>query len=159
MERPDGTDMKRVVLASTALVCLAAVGAAVYTQQAWDMLPCPWCVLQRLIFLGVAAACVLGLLLPRLGAGFAALLAGTGIAAALWQHFVAASAESCDLTLADRIMAATGLDGAYPDVFMAMTSCADAKVSLLGLPYEAYSGALFTAMFVAMGWVLLTRRP
>jgi disulfide bond formation protein DsbB len=148
--------MKRVVLAATAVVSLAAVGAAVYTQQIWDMLPCPWCVLQRLIFLGVAAACVLGLLLPRFGAGLAALLAGTGIAAALWQHFVAASAESCDLTLADRILAATGLDAAYPDVFMAMASCADAKVTLLGLPYEAYSGALFLTMLVAMGWVLLS---
>jgi protein dithiol:quinone oxidoreductase len=150
--------VRRVVLAGAALLSLAAVGAALYSQHVWDMQPCPWCVLQRLIFLGVAVACVLGLLLPRVGAVAALALAGSGLAAALWQHFVAASAESCDLTLADRILAATGLDGAYPEVFMAMASCSDARVALLGLPYEAYSGALFLALGAAMAWVLATRR-
>ncbi|MCP5284126.1 MAG: disulfide bond formation protein B [Burkholderiaceae bacterium] len=144
-------------MALTALVALAAVGAAYFTQHAWDMQPCPWCVLQRLIFVAIAAAALLGLLWPAAGALLAGLLAACGLAAALWQHFVAASAESCDLTLADRIMAATGLDGRFPEVFMAMTSCADAKVDLFGLPYEAWSGSLFAAALVAMMAVLRRR--
>ena len=148
---------KRAVLALTALVALAAVGAAYFTQHVWGMQPCPWCVLQRLIFVAIAAAAVLGLLWPTGGAVLAGLLAASGLAAALWQHFVAASAESCDLTLADRIMAATGLDGQFPEVFMAMSSCADAKVDLFGLPYEAWSGALFAATLVAMVAVLRRR--
>ncbi|MCP5271944.1 MAG: disulfide bond formation protein B [Burkholderiaceae bacterium] len=148
---------KRGVLALTALVALAAVGAAYFTQHVWGMQPCPWCVLQRLIFVAIAAAAVLGLLWPTGGAVLAGLLAASGLAAALWQHFVAASAESCDLTLADRIMAATGLDGQFPEVFMAMSSCADAKVDLFGLPYEAWSGALFAATLVAMVAVLRRR--
>ena len=148
---------KRGVLALTALVALAAVGAAYFTQHVWGMQPCPWCVLQRLIFVAIAAAAVLGLLWPTGGAVLAGLLAASGLAAALWQHFVAASAESCDLTLADRIMAATGLDGQFPEVFMAMSSCADAKVDLFGLPYEAWSGAMFAATLVAMAAVLRRR--
>ena len=148
---------KRGVLALTALVALAAVGAAYFTQHVWGMQPCPWCVLQRLIFVAIAAAALLGLLWPTGGAVLAGLLAASGLAAALWQHFVAASAESCDLTLADRIMAATGLDGQFPEVFMAMSSCADAKVDLFGLPYEAWSGALFAATLVAMAAVLRRR--
>jgi disulfide bond formation protein DsbB len=139
------------------VVALAAVGAAVFTQQAWDMQPCPWCVLQRLIFVAIAAAALLGLLWPSGGAALAGLLAASGLTAALWQHFVAASAESCDLTLADRIMAATGLDGRFPEIFMSMTSCADAKVDLFGLPYETWSGALFAAMLLAMIAVLRRR--
>ncbi|RVT50143.1 disulfide bond formation protein B [Rubrivivax albus] len=148
---------KRGVLVLTALAALAAVGAAYFTQHVWGMQPCPWCVLQRLIFVAVAAAAVLGLLWPTGGAVLAGLLAASGLAAALWQHFVAASAESCDLTLADRIMAATGLDGQFPEVFMAMSSCADAKVDLFGLPYEAWSGALFAATLVAMAAMLRRR--
>jgi disulfide bond formation protein DsbB len=148
--------VKRLVLGATAALALAAVGAAVITQQVWGMLPCPWCVLQRLIVLAIAAACLIGLALPRLGASLAALLAVCGLAAALWQHFVAASSASCELTLADRIMTATGLDGLYPDVFMAMSSCGDAKVDLFGLPYEAWSGGLFLLIGIAMVW-LLTR--
>lgn len=149
--------MKRLVLLLTAVVALAAVGAAYYTQHAWDMQPCPWCVLQRLIFVGIAAAALLGLAWPRGGAALAGALALCGVAAALWQHFVAASAASCDLTLADRIMSATGLDGRFPEVFMAMASCADAKVDLFGLPYEAWSGGLFVAVAVAMAVVVRRR--
>jgi disulfide bond formation protein DsbB len=148
---------RRGLLALTAVVALAAVGAAVFTQQAWDMQPCPWCVLQRLIFVAVAGAALLGLLWPTGGAVLAGLLALSGLAAALWQHFVAASAESCDLTLADRIMAATGLDGRFPEVFMAMTTCADGKVDLFGLPYETWSGTLFALMALAMVAVLRRR--
>lgn len=148
---------QRLLLALTMVVALAAVGAAYFTQHVWDMQPCPWCVLQRLIFVAIAAAALLGLLWPTGGAVLAGLLAVCGLAAATWQHFVAASAESCDLTLADRIMAATGLDGRFPEIFMAMTSCADAKVDLFGLPYEAWSGSLFAVALVAMVAVLRRR--
>ena len=54
---------------------LAAVGAALYTQHGpLSLLPCAWCVLQRLVFVAVAAAALLGLVLPgaigrRIGAG------------------------------------------------------------------------------------------
>lgn len=147
----------RVRLVGMAALSTAAVAAALFTQQVWDMLPCPWCVLQRLIFLAIAAACLIGLAWPPLGAALALLLALSGVAAALWQHFVAASAASCDLTLADRIMAATGLDGRWPEVFMAMTSCADAKVDLMGLPYEAWSGGLFVLLALAAVSVMRQR--
>ena len=38
------------------------------------------------------------------------LLALSGIAAALWQHFVAAKSASCNLTLADKIISGLRLD-------------------------------------------------
>ena len=54
------------------------------------MQPCPWCVLQRLIFLGDRRFAVLGLVwrgrpAPASPATFGLLLAACGIAAALWQ--------------------------------------------------------------------------
>jgi disulfide bond formation protein DsbB len=76
-----------------------------------------------------------------------------GVAAALWQHFVAAHSTSCNLTLADRIVGATGLGEALPQVFAAYASCADAAVRLAGLPYEFWSGALFVALAFTGGWV------
>ncbi len=151
------TGARRALLALTALLALAAIGAAWWTQHHWDMQPCPWCVLQRLVFVAIAAAAVLGLLWPAAGVALAGLLALSGLAAALWQHFVAASADSCDLTLADRLMAASGLDGRWPDLFMATATCAEAKVDLFGLPYEAWSGMLFIAIALAMGLALRRR--
>lgn len=147
---------RRTWLAAVAFFALAVVGAALYTQHAWDMLPCPWCVLQRLIFVAIAAAALLGLLWPPAGAAGVLALGACGVAAALWQHFVAVSSESCDLTLADRIVAATGLDGRFPEVFMAMTTCADAAVDLAGMPYELWSLAAF--VLCMLGAVQARRR-
>lgn len=143
--------MSRVGLAAIAVLALAAVGAALFTQHQWDMQPCPWCVLQRLIFVLIALAALVGLALRRTGSALVLGLAASGIAAALWQHFVAAQSASCALTLADRIMGATGLDGRWPEVFMATASCADAKVDLLGLPYEFWS----LGVFVVIGAIAL----
>jgi disulfide bond formation protein DsbB len=84
-------------------------------------------------------------------------LAACGIAAALWQHFVAAASASCNLTLADRILSATGLDNLLPEVFAAYASCADAAATLLGVPYEFYSFTVFVLLGIAAAWLL--RRP
>jgi disulfide bond formation protein DsbB len=73
------------------------------------------------------------------------------MAAALWQHFVAAASVSCKQTLADQIVQGLGLAERWPEVFAAYASCAEAAVKLFGLPYEFYSLALFALMAALMG--------
>ena len=151
------------LLVGTALACIAAVGAALVSQHMFDMQPCPWCVLQRVIYLAIALACLIGLawrgtLGRRSGALLGMLLADCGIAAALWQHFQAAASASCNLTLADKIVGRwLQLDSLLPDVFSARASCADAAVSLLGVPYDFWSLALFTLISSAL--LLVALRP
>lgn len=146
-------------LLGIALLCLAAVGAAVFTQYVWGMQPCPWCVLQRAIFSAIAIVALLAALLPlalqRIGLGLVMLLADAGVAAAVWQHFVAAEQASCAMTLADRIMGGLGLDALWPEVYMATASCAEAKVHLAGMPYEFWSGALFALIGLVAPWLLV----
>jgi disulfide bond formation protein DsbB len=93
----------------------------------------------------------------RIGAGLALVLAACGVSAATWQHFVAANTASCDLSLAERVVGATGLDGRWPDVFMPMASCADAAVTLAGLPYEFWSLGLFIGLGATA--LIVLRRP
>ncbi len=151
------------LFAGVGLACLAAVGAALASQHVYGMQPCPWCVLQRVIFLAIAVACGLGLLWRSasrraIAAGLGLLLALSGIAAALWQHFQAAASASCNLTLADRIVSGwLGLDSLWPDVFSARASCADAAVNLLGVPYDFWSLALF--VIVALTLLRALRPP
>jgi len=144
----------RLFLAAAAL-SLGVVAAALVTQHVLGMLPCPWCVLQRLIFVVIATLALMGAALSavtrapiarRVAAGLMLLGAVAGAAAALWQHFVASSSTSCNLTLADRVVSATGLDALLPDVFAAWASCADAAAKLLGLPYEAWSMTAFVVL-------------
>jgi protein dithiol:quinone oxidoreductase len=140
------------ILAGVAIAGPAIVGAALVTQHVFGMEPCPWCVLQRVIFLAVALACAIGLIWrsptgQRVSGGLGLLLALSGIAAALWHYFKAASSASCNLTLADKIVSGwLQLDSLLPEVFAARASCADAAVLLFGLPYPWWSLALFVAI-------------
>ena len=149
-----------LLLSLGALAAVAALAAALVSQHVFDIQPCPWCVLQRLIFAVIALACVVGLVLQRstlaqrMAGGAVILLAIEGVVAALWQHFVAAASASCNLTFADRVMNGLGLDGLMPEVFQARATCADAAVKLLGLPYEFYSLALFVLLGAAGALVL-----
>jgi len=149
-------------LIGTALLCLAAVGIALVSQHVFDMQPCPWCVLQRLVFLEIAVWALLAAAIPArlprlLFVLFALLSALAGAAAALYQHFVAAKSQSCNLTLADRIVSGLGLDHAVPALFQVTASCADAAVSVLGVPYEFWSLALFVLIGAVMLRLLLRR--
>jgi len=148
------------VLLLIAVASLAAIGAALVSQHVFDMQPCPWCVLQRAVFAAIALVALVGALLRQrlvqAGALLATeLLATAGAAAALWQHFVAKSSSSCNLTLADRIVSGLQLDALAPEVFAPRASCADAAVDLLGLPYEFWSLGLFAALSAAAIWTLV----
>lgn len=156
------TTSSRAVLAGIAGAALAALAAALVSQHGYDMQPCPWCVLQRAVFVAIALAALPGWLirlppLRKTSAGLALLLSICGIAAALWQHFVAASSTSCKQTLADQIVQSSGLSERWPEVFAAYASCADAAVKLFGVSYEFYSLALYALLALLMGAQLLAR--
>lgn len=148
-------------LLGAVLLCVGALTAALISQHGFGMQPCPWCVLQRLVFVAIALAALIGMVWRLMGAGLMLLLAVGGMAAALWQHFVAAASESCNLTWPDRLMAALKLDSLLPEVFQARASCAEASgVRLFGLPYEFWSLGLFALLaFVALRVMRPTRRP
>jgi len=144
------------------LASATGVGSALVSQHVYDMQPCPWCILQRLIFVLIAGVAVIGLVWRGRGAQLGAaigmdLLATGGISAALWQHFVAAASQSCNLTLADKIISGLGLDAALPEIFAPRASCADAVARMFGVPYEFWSLALFAVLGALAVLALLGR--
>lgn len=151
------------VLGLSALLSIAALAAALVAQYQFDIKPCPWCVMQRGIFILIAVASGLGWLLRRSGAArvvmllVTAALAIAGLAAAGYQHEVASKLASCDMTFADRVLTALELESRWPSVFMVTASCSEAAAyTLLGLPYEIWSGLLFAA--IALFSLLVVRR-
>lgn len=155
---------RRAVLFGIAVASFAAVALALVSQHVYDMQPCPWCALQRLIFVGIGLVALLGLawngtLLARRAVPLLLLLlCGCGIASALWQHFVAAASASCNLTLADRVLSASQLDQLLPEVFQPRATCADAAVDLIGVPYEFWSLALYLLIEAAALWLFIRAR-
>ncbi len=151
----------RNLLALMALACFASVAGALVAQYHFNMQPCPWCILQRVIFVAVGLLAVVGALVPmnivrRLLAGLIGLLSVGGGAAALYQHFVASKSSSCDLTLADRIVSGLKLDTTWPQVFEVRGSCAEAVATILGVPFELWSFTLFAALLFG-AWLLIRR--
>lgn len=153
------------VLAGMAALSFAAVGVAWVAQHQFGVKPCPWCVLQRAIFLLIGGFGLLGWLvsgqrLLRQGAIVSTLLlCAAGVTAAVFQHEVASQSASCAMGLADRIITALGLEELWPSVFMVTANCADAAAyRLIGLPYEVWSGLLFAGLAAAGLWLLGQRR-
>ena len=140
--------------------CVLAVGAALVAQHGFGMRPCPWCILQRLLFLVIALLCLLTALLPWRRARIALnattlLVAGAGILAAVYQHEVASKMFSCNLTFADKAIGALGLETLWPAMFQVTATCAEAAVSLFGVPFEYLSLALFALLGLTAAGLLL----
>ena len=182
-----------------AAIAAAALGFGLFAQMVWHMRPCPWCILQRLIYGVILLASLAGVLLTptrsvlmqvdegtngtngtkgtkgtngniagdvggsssgglRRGAllgmsGSVILMAVAGIAAAGWQSFGPIDAAGCALTLADRIVQATGLDVRLPLMFSATANCDEANVPLLGIPFAIWSLLTFAVIAAVMAFV------
>ncbi len=140
------------LLAACAVASFGALAIGQVLQHQFGMAPCPWCVLQRLIFVlvGVAAAIgawAIGARGGRIGAALAVdALATTGMAAALYQHFVASRAEACGLTVADRVIMALSLHEIMPSMFFADAPCSEANLPFLGVPFALWSFAAFATV-------------
>lgn len=145
---------------------VGAVGIALISQHVYDMPPCAWCVLQRLIYLGIAVICWLGLAVSRVRpsaaratCAIAVIAAAGGMVAAWYQYTVAAEMFSCAHTFADRFMVQSGLDAGVPWLFGIYATCMDARVELLGIEYALWSLALFAILaLLGLAGALMRRR-
>jgi len=141
----------RLVPLLMAVACVLALAAALVSQHAFDMRPCPWCILQRLIFIVIALLCVAAAFAPsrpvRVGLLVLTFVScGLGVASAMYQHDVASKMYSCNLTFADRIISGLGVESVWPAMFQVTATCAEAAVSLLGVPFEYWSLAMFALL-------------
>ena len=143
-----------------AFLSFTAVGAALISQHVFGMLPCAWCVVQRLIFLVLAMVCLVGAAgfrLTRSAAGIGAVIAVIGATAAWHQYTVAAHLVSCEQTWADRFLVQSGLDGTLPWLFGVMGTCMQASVELAGVQYVLWSLALFVVLATLLARAALRR--
>jgi disulfide bond formation protein DsbB len=150
----------RTLLLSTAAVCLLLIAAALYLQHVKDMLPCPYCVIQRYLFLAVAIGCLIGAFgrKPKTGAvvGLVAAIGGLGVAGK-HLYILAHPGFSCGIdpvtTTLNKIPTATYL----PWLFEADGLCENATDVLFGLSIPQWSAVWF-AILAATLIRVLTRR-
>ena len=151
----------RNALLTIAAVSLALVGAALYLQHAQGMLPCPLCVIQRYLFLGIALFSLIGALTGRIKAFAAlALLCGLGGLGVVGKHLyvLAHPGFSCGIdpmeTVLNKIPTATLL----PWLFRADGLCEAAQDTVLGLNVPQWSAVWFVILTLSL-MAVLVRRP
>ena len=150
----------RTILLLTAVVSFALVGAALYLQHAKDMLPCPLCIIQRYLFLGVGLLSLIGAFAGkvRVLAGLALLsaLGGLGVAGK-HLYVIAHPGFSCGIdpmtTVLNKIPTATLL----PSVFQADGLCEATQDTVLGLSVPQWSALWFVLLALVLVSVLLRR--
>jgi disulfide bond formation protein DsbB len=150
----------RNALLLIAAVSLALVGAALYLQHAKDMLPCPLCVIQRYLFLGVAIFSLIGAFANKIKAlGALALLCALGGLGVVAKHLyvLAHPGFSCGIdpmeTMLNKIPTATML----PWLFRADGLCEAAQDTVLGLNVPQWSAVWFIILTATLVWVLARR--
>ncbi|TQK05292.1 disulfide bond formation protein B [Herbaspirillum sp. SJZ107] len=150
----------RKILLLIAAVSLALVGAALYLQHAKDMLPCPLCIIQRYLFLGVAVFSLIAAFAGKVkvwtGVALLSALGGLGVAGK-HLYVLAHPGFSCGIdpmeTVLNKIPTATLL----PWVFRADGLCEAALDDVLGLSVPQWSALWFVILGLSLVWVLARR--
>jgi disulfide bond formation protein DsbB len=150
----------RHILLSIAIASFALVGAALYLQHAKDMLPCPLCIIQRYLFLGIGIFSLVGAFAGKLKAWAGlALLSALGGLGVVGKHLyvIAHPGFSCGIdpmeTVLNKIPTATLL----PWAFRADGLCEAMQDPVLGLSVPQWSAVWFAILTLALLWVLARR--
>ncbi|WP_225968717.1 disulfide bond formation protein B [Candidatus Kinetoplastidibacterium crithidiae] len=127
---------------------------ALISQHFFDMQPCAWCVIQRLLFFLIGIISLIGfflnkVIISRIFALLIAALGIVGILAACLQKIFSSDDLSCTtVTAADKIISNSGFDSAIPWLFNIYASCADDPVTLFGIEYFILSLSVFVLLIL-----------
>lgn len=153
----------RLVLLAAAAASFGVLGFALYLQFGQNMLPCPWCIIQRYLFAAVGLICLAGAFLPekaiRPAAGLAMLTSVAGIGAASWLLWVKANPSvSCGIDPLETSLNKIFTADLLPFLFKADGLCTTEYDPILGLSVPQWALAWFIALTIALGWVAFKRR-
>ena len=153
----------KLLLIAIALACFGLIGGALYFQIVDEMLPCPWCVIQRYLFLAIGIICLVSACLPasgtRRGTLLAALFALGGVGAAGWHNWIMAHPKiSCGLdpleTSLNHIFPAKVL----PTLFRADGICTTPYDPFLGLSLPQWALLWFIGVTIVLATLALRRK-
>lgn len=151
------------VLIAVGVISLALVGFALYLQHAKGQMPCPLCVIQRYLFISLAAVCFLFAVLPRgvtrFGASLGVLTALGGAGVAGWHVWVKANPSvSCGIDPLETALNKYPTAELMPFLFKADGFCSAEYPAILGLSNPQWSLIWFVTLALVLIWAAL-RRP
>lgn len=149
----------RAGFAVLAAASAGLVGSGLVIGELMRINPCPLCIFQRVLYLAVAAAALLGVAAPgarRVWGGLIGLISAGGLATALyqsWMQLYPESAAQCGFgepNLIEQLVDWLGMQ--WPFMFMATGFCTT-KEYILGLTMANWSILCFSGFLLAGVWV------
>ncbi len=145
----------RWIFAAVGVSCVALLGFAYYMQYGLEHQPCPLCILQRYVYMAIAAVSLAGAAYgpKRLGAmitaGVLGAFAATGAALAVWQVTKGDTMTTCNTDVVGQIVYALPMRAWWPEFLAAYGGCADKYPPILGLSIPLWS-LIWFASFLAI---------
>ena len=156
----------RLPFALSLAVSVGLVAGGVFLAQTLHIAACPLCIAQRMLYLGVAVAALLGLatktvgLLQRAAALLMAAAAASGAGVAAWQTYLQrfATETNCSGAMAwwERLIDWAGEH--IPLLFYASGLCSDPGWKFLQLSLAEWSLLAFSCLTALACYALLRRR-
>jgi len=147
-----------------ALICLVALGSALYLQHSLGWQPCPLCVMQRVAFVFVLLFSVLSVALRkaglrRLALGFGGASAITGLGVAAYHVWVIANPKvSCGIDPLETQINALWLVQQFPWMLKADGLCSTPYPPVLGLHLPTWTLLLMGFSAFLFVWSLVQSR-
>jgi disulfide bond formation protein DsbB len=151
----------RTLLLALAAACFGLIGVALYLQHVKDMLPCPYCVIQRYMFIAVGITALVGAWRNKIRvAAYVALAFAIGGLAAVGKHLyiLAHPGFSCGIDPVETMLNKVPTATLMPWLFQADGLCENATDLVLGLSVPQWSAVWFVIVTVTLVTVLLRRR-
>lgn len=136
------------IFLTVALFCIGVLAVALYLQTYHHLPPCPLCIVQRMLYLLIAAVALVAWLqrpqakARRLYATAMAVLALGGAAVALrhiWIIRHPEQAAGCGISPLENFLNGLPLANWWPTMFEAYGDCADSLQPILGLTIPEWS--------------------
>ena len=141
--------------------CVAVLGAALYLQHVNNLDPCPWCIVQRILFIVIGLIALVGALHRPQAFGVTAyatvlgVLSMLGIAAATYHIYLQsdpARAGKCVGSIVERLLDRSGVGSMIPSLLQYDGPCTLKPWALLGLSIPEWSLVSYVMVLIAVGW-------
>ncbi|MBK8970864.1 MAG: disulfide bond formation protein B [Hahellaceae bacterium] len=157
----------RLLCGLATLAIAGLMGFAFYLQYVKGLEPCPLCMAQRIAFVGVGLAFLLGWIFNpqawgrtvQTGFALAAALAGAGLAARqVWlQHLPPEEVPGCGFGL-DFMLDAFPLKDVIIMMITGTGDCAEIQWQFLGLTIAGWAFVAFAGFVGLAAWLMVERR-
>ena len=157
---------KRIVLLLIFLVCTTVIGYALYLQLVINLLPCPFCIAQRIAYWLVGLTAIFAFIHNPRGLGrkiyfsFITVFSLSGLILALHHSWIIRYPEAfqCGISAEEEFLNGLSIANWWPSMFEANGDCADVKWEFMSLTIPNWSVIFFLFLLITSAYILFTSR-